>query len=69
MTAKLFFVLFLGKEILIGVLPLFHVYGMFVNVMKGPLYGATSVLLEHFEPQLFLDTIKKYQVRMHKTYQ
>ena len=59
--------MFPGKEIFIALLPMFHIIGMGVNVLKGPFLGASSVILPRFEPQLFLDTIKKHQVRIKTT--
>ena len=53
-----------GKECFVGMLPMFHVFGMSVYALKSTFVGATSVLLPRFEPQVFLNAIKKYQVRI-----
>ncbi|XP_043201768.1 4-coumarate--CoA ligase 1-like [Amphibalanus amphitrite] len=50
-----------GEDVYIGVLPIFHLFGMYISALKGPYLGTSSVLLSHFEPQLFLDAIKKHQ--------
>ena len=51
-----------GKDIYIGVLPIFHLFGMFISTLRGPYMGTSSTLLPRFEPQIFLDAVKKYQV-------
>jgi len=51
----------LGEERFLGVLPMFHTFGMFLYTFKSLLVGAPTVLLPRFEPQMFLDTIRKYK--------
>ncbi|KAK7076224.1 hypothetical protein SK128_028319, partial [Halocaridina rubra] len=50
------------QEVLMGVLPFFHIYGM-VCLMGLSLYeGAKMVTLPTFDPNLFSNTLEKYQV-------
>jgi long-chain acyl-CoA synthetase len=48
-----------GKESVLCVLPLFHVYGMTLCVVTGVLLAGTMVLLPTFDPDLVLDAIKR----------
>jgi long-chain acyl-CoA synthetase len=47
-----------GKESVLCVLPLFHVYGMMLCVVTGVLLAGTMVLLPAFDPDMVLDAIK-----------
>jgi long-chain acyl-CoA synthetase len=50
-----------GQEVFVGVLPLFHVYGMAV-AMNVPIYLASSIILfDRFDASLALWAIEKYQ--------
>ncbi|MGE5577337.1 MAG: long-chain-fatty-acid--CoA ligase [Syntrophothermus sp.] len=50
-----------GKDILLGVLPFFHVYGMTVAMNLAALIGATLVILPRFQIDEVLKTIDKYR--------
>jgi long-chain acyl-CoA synthetase len=47
-----------GKETVLCVLPLFHVYGLMLCVVTGVLLAGTLALLPTFDPDLVLDAIK-----------
>lgn len=47
----------------LGLLPFYHIYGILVNMLISLTYGQTMVVIPEFNPQLFVDTIKKYRVR------
>lgn len=47
----------------LGLLPFYHIYGILVNALLSLSYGQTMVVIPEFNPQLFVDTIKKYRVR------
>ena len=50
------------RDILMGVLPFFHIYGMTVILNGALVQGATTVTLPKFELDLFLATIQKYRI-------
>ncbi|RLI30461.1 long-chain fatty acid--CoA ligase [Candidatus Bathyarchaeota archaeon] len=51
-----------AKEVHMGILPLFHIYGMTV-AMNSPIYGAgTVVLIPRFDPEKILSAIEKYKI-------
>ena len=47
-----------GRESVLCVLPLFHVYGLMLCVVTGVLLAGTLVLLPTFDPELVLDAVK-----------
>lgn len=51
-------------DILLGILPFFHIFGM--NVVQGIAFysGAAVVSLPKFEEQMFLQTLEKFKVNM-----
>jgi acyl-CoA synthetase (AMP-forming)/AMP-acid ligase II len=49
-------------DVLIGVLPFFHIYGMVVTLGYGLWRGATIVTLPRFEPEPFLRALQDYRV-------
>lgn len=49
-----------GQEIMLGVIPFFHVYGLTVAMSMAVYGGATMVLLPRFELKEVLKTIKKH---------
>lgn len=49
-------------DVVIGVLPAFHIYGLVVVFNSTIRQGATVVTLPKFEPKLFLDVMQKYKV-------
>jgi acyl-CoA synthetase (AMP-forming)/AMP-acid ligase II len=53
----------LGEEdVVIGVLPFFHIYGLVVVMNLALRIGATVVTVPRFEFESFLDTLQKYRV-------
>jgi acyl-CoA synthetase (AMP-forming)/AMP-acid ligase II len=50
------------QDILIAVLPLFHIYGMNVVLNFGLYKGTTIVVLPRFELEQFLETLERYNV-------
>lgn len=53
-----------GKEIMLAVLPFFHVYGMTVAMNYSIYNGATMILVPRFEINNILQLIKKYRPTM-----
>ena len=51
-----------GEDVLMGILPFFHIYGQTVVFLAGLKAGACVVTLPAFSPELFLKTIKEYKV-------
>jgi acyl-CoA synthetase (AMP-forming)/AMP-acid ligase II len=52
------------RHILIGVLPMFHIYGMQVILNSGLQNGATIVTMPRFELEAFLKTLQDYGVTL-----
>lgn len=52
------------RNIVLAVIPFFHIFGLTVNMNAGLGFGATLVTLRRFEPELFLSTIEKHRVNM-----
>jgi len=50
-----------GKEVILGVIPLFHVYGMVVVMHFAVLGGAAMVLLPRWETEQVLKAIDRYK--------
>ncbi len=50
-----------GEEVMLSVLPFFHVYGMTVCMNMAIYIGSTMVLLPRFETKDVLESIKKYK--------
>ncbi|WP_442601172.1 AMP-binding protein [Paenibacillus sp. KN14-4R] len=51
-----------GKEVFLGALPIFHVFGMTVMMNQAVLLGGMMVLLPKFEPEAVLKAITKLKV-------
>ncbi|KAH8073118.1 ligase [Aureococcus anophagefferens] len=49
-------------DTLLGLLPMFHIYGMITILHFSMIYGTTLVTLPNFEPESFLKTIAQHQV-------
>jgi acyl-CoA synthetase (AMP-forming)/AMP-acid ligase II len=49
-------------DVLIGVLPFFHIYGMVVTLGYGLWRGATIVTLPRFDPEQFLQAMQDHRV-------
>ncbi|CZS93350.1 hypothetical protein WAI453_000964 [Rhynchosporium graminicola] len=52
------------KDVLIAVLPLYHIYGLALLVVHSIHIGAKVVVMPAFEPQAFLGAIEKYKVTL-----
>src|SRR6476620_1154312 len=52
------------KDILLCVLPLFHIYGLVVVLNMGLHLGSTIVLMPRFDLEQFLEAIQKYRVTL-----
>lgn len=50
------------EDVVLSLLPFFHIYGMVVILFNALQQGAMQVLLPKFEPESFLSTIQKYKV-------
>ena len=50
-----------GSEVTLGVLPLFHIYGLTLCLMSTCLLGGTLVLLPRFDQDLVLAAVDKYR--------
>src|SRR6185436_10512052 len=55
---------FLRDDILLCVLPLFHIYGLVVVLNMGLHIGATIVTMPRFDLEQFLSAIQKYRVTL-----
>ena len=51
-----------GEDVLMGILPFFHIYGQTLVALAGLKNGACIVTQPAFSPELFLKTIKEYKV-------
>jgi long-chain acyl-CoA synthetase len=60
-TRRWFVQLVDGQEVMLAVLPFFHVYGLTVAMTMSIYSGFTMVLLPRFEVKEVLETIKKYR--------
>ena len=49
-------------DVVLGVLPLAHNYGMNAGLLGPLLFGATVVIVEHFTPEGILEIIEKHRV-------
>ncbi len=55
------FIPFSHTDRVIGVLPLYHIYGLANSLISSIYYGACVVLMASYSPQGLLDTIDKHQ--------
>lgn len=53
-----------GKEVILGVLPFFHVYGMTTVMNLSIMIGGKMVLLPRFDPETVLKMIEKQKVTL-----
>lgn len=51
-----------GDEIVLGLLPFYHVSGLGAQLLGSLITGATLAVLWRFQPEIFLKTIQKYKV-------
>jgi acyl-CoA synthetase (AMP-forming)/AMP-acid ligase II len=49
-------------DVLVGVLPFFHIYGLVVIMNEGLFIGTTTVTMPRFELEPFLEVLQKYGV-------
>jgi acyl-CoA synthetase (AMP-forming)/AMP-acid ligase II len=53
---------FASEDVVIAVLPFFHIYGLSVIMNQGLLAGATLLTMPRFELEAFLDLIERHRV-------
>jgi len=56
---------FLGFDentVLLAVLPFFHIYGVVMFLMAAPFCNTTTVSMPKFEPEKYIENLKKYRV-------
>ena len=51
-----------GEDVLIGVLPWFHIYGQTCIALAGLKSGVSLVSMPQFSPELFVKIVKEYKV-------
>ena len=51
-----------GRDVVMGVVPFYHIYGFLVLILLPLATKIPSVILPKFEPEIFLSTIQKYRV-------
>jgi len=54
--------IFTSEDVIVGLAPFFHIYGLTVVMHLGLFLGATDVILPRFEIQSFVDTVERYGV-------
>ena len=59
---------FSSRSVVLSLLPLFHGYGQTVIMGTGLCKGAKLVIIQQFVPELFLQTLEHYKVRLNKTW-
>lgn len=56
---------FLEKESTnLGLLPFYHIYAILISFLGSLAMGQTTVVIPEFNPQMFLDLIKKYKISL-----
>jgi long-chain acyl-CoA synthetase len=50
------------QDVVLGVLPYSHNYGLYAGLLAPLLFGATVALLEHFTPEAASDAVKRHRV-------
>ncbi|KAI0783030.1 AMP binding protein [Abortiporus biennis] len=53
-----------GSDVLIGVLPFYHVYGAVMLIQFPLAIGTPVIIMQKFDPNLFCASIEKYKVTM-----
>ena len=51
-----------GEDILLGLLPFFHIYGLVLMQFGALSQGTKLVTLPQFEPKSFLECVQKHKV-------
>ncbi len=54
--------IFAESDVIAGVPPFFHIYGLTVVLQLGLYLGATDVILPRFEMNAFVDSVERYQI-------
>jgi acyl-CoA synthetase (AMP-forming)/AMP-acid ligase II len=57
-----------GKEVLMGLLPFYHIYGMMVLQFGTLAQGAKLIIHPKFEPAAFLQSVQDHEVRRSEIY-
>ena len=52
------------NDVLLGLLPMFHIYGMVTILHYSMIHGSTLVTLLNFEPETFLKAIAQHRVNV-----
>lgn len=57
------------EDVLVAILPLFHIYGQVVVLLTALSGGSRIVTLPRFEPEFYLQTVSKHKVnyRVHSS--
>lgn len=50
------------EDVLVGILPFFHIYGMTCIMQFGLLFGATVVCMSRFDLEKFLELVQEYKI-------
>ena len=53
------------QDVALGLLPMYHSYGLVVTVFGGIVSGSKVIYLPKFQPETFFRTIEKYKVSCH----
>jgi long-chain acyl-CoA synthetase len=51
-----------AEDVVLGVLPYSHNYGMYAGLLAPVLFGATAAMIEHFTPDVVFEVIKENRV-------
>ena len=58
-----------GEEVLVGILPFFHIFGAMGMIFSGVYHGAKVVSLPNFEPEPFVKILQDHRVITRKSQQ
>lgn len=50
------------NDVLLALLPWFHIYGMVTILFVGLRFGSKIISMTRFDPKVFLETIQKHKV-------
>lgn len=51
-----------GIDVMMTILPMFHVFGASLITVNGYFVGCAQVILPRFEPTLFLQSIERFKI-------
>ena len=51
-----------GKDRMLVILPMYHIYGMVASMYAGLVQGITLVTIPRFIPQQFMNALEKHKV-------